>query len=163
MKAAQTIPDTEKAEYPAIRAAERAILGQGERGSTVSSEKKRLKICVFDSDRESLEDIKQLLSAMGHEVMTIGQAIGASNKIRRYSPDILVADIIGPTISGLKFIEVLRNNLEDLPRMILFSRVSEDELSLLAKKAGAEDFVVKNGSYTELVNRIKLHASRMRN
>jgi len=119
------------------------------------------RICVLDSDPDSLNDVTGLLVSMGCEVLGLSSVIGASNRIRRFDPDLIVVDITVPSLSGIQLIEVLRKNLGDLPRLILFSALSEEILADVARKVKAADYLVKNGNYLELVNRVRLHSARL--
>lgn len=119
------------------------------------------RICVLDSDPDSLNDVTGLLVSMGCEVLGLSSVIGASNRIRRFDPDLIVVDVTVPSISGTQLIEVLRKNLGGLPRLILFSALSEEILAEVAREVKAADYLVKNGNYLELVNRVRLHSARL--
>jgi len=83
--------------------------------------------------------------------------IGASNQIRAFNPDLIVVDVMMPSVSGEQLIRVLRQNLRRLPSLILYSNLDEDDLAEIARTVAADDFVIKNGSYYSLISRIKFH------
>ncbi len=115
------------------------------------------RVCLLDDDGFSRKDLKRILSSQGYDVLCLDKVIGASNQIRSYAPHLLVVDVQMPAISGTALLEVLRKNLQHLPVLILHSRMEEDELMDLARKAGADDFVHKNGNYVPLLSRIKYY------
>jgi DNA-binding response OmpR family regulator len=128
----------------------------------LKSGSEKVKVCIIDSETDVLEDLQNLLSAMGCETLCLDCVIGASNKIRWFDPDLLVVDVRMPSLSGEELIVVLRRNLTHLPLLILYSDMEENELANTAKAARADDFVIKNGEFLSIVNRIKFHLNRMK-
>ena len=131
---------------------------KGARGQSLP----RPRICVIDPERELLLDLESVFGAMGYEVLGLGRVIGASNQIRAFAPDLLIVDVMMPTVSGGKLIEVLRLNLSAMPPLILYSRLLAQDLARLAHNLQADDFIVKNGDLLPLVARVKLHLNMRR-
>lgn len=126
-----------------------------------SGRSKRARICVLDSDGGYRDDVKKLLEAMDCEVLCLDTFIGASNLIRNFRPDVLVVDNTRLAVSGDQLVRTLRRNLHKLPVMIFYSSPDEIELARTAKTFFADDFIIKNGDFLILVNRIKYHINRM--
>jgi response regulator RpfG family c-di-GMP phosphodiesterase len=122
---------------------------------------KKAKVCIIDSHDEEIERLNGLLTAMDCETLCLDRVIGASNVIRGFEPDLMVVDVKMPSLSGEGLIKVLRRNLIDLPVLIIFSDMDERELARLAKAARADDFVIKDGNFLSIVNRIKFHLKRI--
>ncbi len=118
-----------------------------------------IKICILDSDRMRIADMSAMFNLMGYEVLSLDYVIGASNTIRDFDPDVLVLDVNMPAITGEKLINVLKKNLGVLPTTILYSDMDAEELEKLAMIAGADDHLVKNGTYLHLLNRVKYYAT----
>jgi two-component system OmpR family response regulator len=83
--------------------------------------------------------------------------IGASNRIREFGPDLLVLEVLMPSLAGPKLVEILRRNLDRFPALILFSRLDLVTLSQVARITAADDYIVKDGGYLNLVNRVRYH------
>jgi len=120
----------------------------------------RPRVCILDSDPQSLNVLRELLSAMDYTVLALPQIIGASSQIQRFAPDLLVLDIALPSLSIPMLVEVLRRNLSPMPPLILFSYLAEEELARLALEVQANDFTPKSRGYVALVNRIKALSRR---
>jgi len=113
------------------------------------------RICVLDADLSRLRDLEQLLKAQGHQVLCLNEVIGASNRIREFGADLLVVEVMMPTLSGPRLIEVLRRNLKNRPAIILYSALNLENLAAVANQSRADDYVVKNGDYLPLLNKVR--------
>lgn len=118
-----------------------------------------MKICIIDSDPEQLTNVEKLLEADGCQVLCIDKVIGASNRIRKFCPDLLVVDVDMPAVSGSKLIEVLRENLHKMPKLV-YSDMDYDKLSIMARATKADDYIVKEDNYISLLNRVRYHLGR---
>ncbi len=119
------------------------------------------RVCVLDDDQSASRDLNRILSSIGYDVLCLDKVIGSSNRIRSYNPDLLVVDVQMSSISGSTLLEVLRHNLKRFPVLILHSDLEEEDLMELAHKAGADDFITKDGNYVALLSRIKYHSRIM--
>lgn len=121
-----------------------------------------MKICIMDSDPEQLSNVEKLLEADGCQVLCIDKVIGVSNRIRKFCPDLLVVDVDMPAVSGSKLIEVLRENLHKMPKLVLYSDMDMDydKLSIMARATKADDYIVKEDNYISLLNRVRFHLGR---
>ncbi len=135
-----------------------AIVGNG--GKWVLENSSRKRICILHPDDGRLDKMARAYTLMGHEVLFVSQLIGASNQLRKFSPDVLVIDVKMPSISGIRLIRVLRRNLVHMPTLILYSDMDEVDLSDLARIAGASDYVTKQEGLSQLESRITYHLGR---
>lgn len=122
----------------------------------------RGRICILDFDAEASDSLRKLLEGTGHEVLVVNEMIGASNRIRAFSPDVLVVDTAMPSISGSKLISVLRHNLSEMPLLIIFSNLGTQELMQMAQETGADECLPKSGSFLPVINRINVLILRRR-
>lgn len=113
------------------------------------------RIALLDSDLELVNDLEEIFKTMGYETMGLDKIIGASNLIRDFQPDLLVVEPELPLLSGAKLIQTLRQNLSPLPILILYSSLDRESLSRLAAENSADDWVVKNSDYLQLITRVK--------
>ena len=118
------------------------------------------RVCVLDPEPRVCNDIEKLLQTTGCEVLCISKFIGCSNPIREFDPDLLVVDVMMPSVSGAKLIGVLRKNLPQWPLVILHSDMEETRLARLARETEADDFLVKQKDLLSLLNRVNYHLSR---
>jgi two-component system, OmpR family, response regulator len=131
--------------------------GRGEAESSVGEPALGGRICILDHQRDRLQAASRLFQVMGCEVLAVDHLIGASNRIRSFQPDILVVDVLMPSISGPALVEVLRRNLTEMPLLILYSDLEESELARMARQTGAADFVCKKDAITALASKVRFH------
>ena len=76
------------------------------------------------------------------------------------TPDLILLDLMLPGLSGEELLSELRENLSsDVPVIILSAKIAlADKVSLL--KMGADDYITKPFSPSEMVARVKAHMAR---
>ncbi len=85
---------------------------------------KKEKILVVDDDSEALELMRVMFQHDGYEVMTSGTAEEALEMLERWEADLVISDLRMPGMSGLDFLNELRDWDTSLP-IILVSGVSK--------------------------------------
>jgi DNA-binding response OmpR family regulator len=89
-----------------------------------------------------VDDHARLLEAMQEElqgeyrVTTARTAGEAAESMARQMPDVIIVDHLMPYLSGLDFIQMLREKLDE-PKIIFFSAALSDQLAVQARAAGA--------------------------
>ncbi len=114
-----------------------------------------IKVCIMDQDLEFSSSLEQMLSAWGYQVNCISHFIGASNAIRKFNPDLLVVDVVMSAISETSLVDVLKKNLAHLPILILYSNLDEEQLSELARRTGADDYIRKDEDFLKFVSLLR--------
>lgn len=95
---------------------------------------------------EDAEVIRQLLvmhlRAAGYEVLEAEDAVVAGKIVLQAPPDLIIADIQLPYMSGVDFVAALRTepHLQGIPVVFLSS---EDEFDLRAREVGAAAYLTK--------------------
>lgn len=108
------------------------------------------RIMVAEDDRKQAEIIRRYLVRDGHEATVVHDGQAAIDQARRRAPDLLVLDLMLPSVHGL---DVCRA-LSGIPVIMLTARTSEDDL-LLGLSAGADDYLTKPYRPRELLARIQ--------
>ena len=87
----------------------------------------RASILAMDSDADVRELLRLHLSAAGYDVRLAEDPVEASRQVLERAPDLLIADITVPYMSGLEFVAALRAD-PTLPRfpVILLATVEEN-------------------------------------
>jgi DNA-binding response OmpR family regulator len=115
------------------------------------------RILVAEDDEKQAELIRRYLEREGHATVVVHDGRAAIDEARRRRPDLLVLDVMMPSVDGLDVCRILRadgNGSGDLPIIMLTARSTEDDL-LLGLDLGADDYVTKPYSPRELVARIR--------
>ena len=121
-----------------------------------------MRVLIADDHTMVRESLVSVLQADG-DVQVVAQAadgIEALEKALQTRPDVVVADLSMPRLSG---IEVVRRLREALPatRVLVLTMHQEDEYVLQAVRAGASGYLVKDSAASELLAAVRsLHAGR---
>lgn len=111
---------------------------------------------------EDEEDLARLFAlALDREGLRIRRARDASaglTAFRRWSPDLILLDVVLPGMCGLDFLEQLRG--ESRVPVILISGRRRPADRARADKLGVDDYLVKPFPLTELRARVRLALSR---
>lgn len=115
-----------------------------------------MKILVCEDEEILLTSLEFRLRKQGFEVILAADGKEALEKIKTESPDLVVADIMMPHVTGLELTTYVRKKMKsDLP-IIIISALGNDEMVLKAFALGANDFISKPFKPSELVLRIKM-------
>ncbi len=110
-------------------------------------------ICEDDLSILSLIDFKIRKSGLG-EVVKATDGRQARQHLLNEDFDFLITDIHVPFLSGLELVSFIRNDLKKSMPIIVLSVEELEETVLQAFELGADDYVVKPFSPSELVLRI---------
>jgi len=113
-------------------------------------------ILIIDDDRRIRELLSRMLSAEGYRVTTAGDAADATAKLKSFSFDLIVLDVMMPGEDGFAFAARLRSGsteLSHVPILMLTAR-SETEDRVRGLEAGVDDYLAKPCEPRELSLRI---------
>ena len=94
------------------------------------------------------------LTRAGYESLWASNGMEALDMWSRRKPDVVILDILLPTISGLEVLRRRRASADDAAVIILSAR-GEEEDRLVGLETGADDYVVKPFSPREVVLRVE--------
>ena len=116
-------------------------------------ERERERILVVDDDPQTLRHVRDALARAGYEPIVTGDPQEALSQVEANDPHLVLLDLMLPGTDG---IELMGNILDmaDVP-VIFLSAYGQEETIARAFENGADDYVVKPFSPTELVARIK--------
>jgi two-component system response regulator RegX3 len=110
-------------------------------------------VLFADDERTIREAVAYALRAEGLRVRTYETGSGALDAAHDRSFDLVILDVMLPDISGLEVCRRLRTS-SGVPVMLLTARDTEADL-VLGFEAGADDYLKKPFSMTELVLRVR--------
>jgi two-component system alkaline phosphatase synthesis response regulator PhoP len=117
-------------------------------------------VLVVEDDRELREVVRRYLERAGHAVHTTGSGAEALRALANGGVDLVVLDLGLPDVDGREVLATARDGRQ-VPVVVLTARSHvEDRIDGLRR--GADDYVTKPFSPTELVLRVQavLHRSR---
>ena len=122
-------------------------------------EKEKIKILVADDEKEIRDVLAMLLTAEGYEVTAASDG-GEAVKIADASVDLYILDVNMPVMSGFAAGAEIRKRF--YAPIIFLTAYSGESDKLMGFSAGADDYIVKPFSNTELLIRIKSLLRRSR-
>ncbi|WP_010518868.1 response regulator transcription factor [Croceivirga radicis] len=106
--------------------------------------------------------LKYRLEKEGFSVTLCQDGKKVKEELEAQLPDLIVSDIMMPYFSGIELTDYLRNQLNSQIPIILISAASNDENVVSAFELGANDFISKPVSPSELLVRVKRELIRER-
>lgn len=114
-----------------------------------------VKILVVDDEPPIRKLLRVGLGAEGYAIAEATNAMNAMEKVKEEQPDLILLDLGLPDMQGHDLLAKWRNDLIELPIIILSSRTDEAGI-VKALDLGADDYVTKPFGTKELVARIRV-------
>jgi two-component system KDP operon response regulator KdpE len=108
---------------------------------------------VVDDEPQITRVLKTTLSSQGYGIRTASDGEEALQAMSEWPPDLIVTDLRMPNMDGLELCREVRKTSQ-VP-IIVLSVKGEDSIKVQALDAGADDYVTKPFSMTELTARIR--------
>ena len=113
------------------------------------------KTLLLAEDDELLGSLlKYRLEKGGYSVNIVSDGKQVKERLALSMPDIIVSDIMMPYFSGIELIDYVRNELRSSVPIIIISSAGNEENVLSAFELGANDFIAKPVSPSELLVRV---------
>jgi signal transduction histidine kinase/DNA-binding response OmpR family regulator len=120
-------------------------------------------ILLVDDNADMREYATRLLRARGWTVATASDGGEALEIARRNPPDLVLSDVMMPTLDGFGLLRALRaDERTKMTPVILLSARAGEESRVEGLDAGADDYLVKPFSAQELVARVGSHLALAR-
>src|SRR6201992_2320139 len=121
------------------------------------------RILVVEDEEALTTLLRYNLDAEGYDVETVARGDDADTRLKERVPDLIVLDWMLPGLSGVELCNRLRAGSETnrLPIIMLTARGAESE-RVISLAAGADDYMVKPFSPTELLARVRQLLRRLR-
>lgn len=118
---------------------------------------KERKVFIFDDNEELLELCTLILEGLGCNIKTSATSNNIIEQVSGFMPDIIFMDNWLPDISGIEATQKLKANkeLQHIP-VIYFS--ANNNVSELAREAGADDYLSKPFDIVDLENIVKKYS-----
>jgi DNA-binding response OmpR family regulator len=114
-----------------------------------------MKILIAEDEAMMLAALRKNLEDEGYEVIATTDGQQAIEAFQTAHPDLVITDILMPVASGLELIGVIKSRSEKNTPVIVLSAMGQEATVLEAFNLGADDFITKPFSPTELSLRVK--------
>lgn len=111
------------------------------------------KILLVEDDRNLLDALKYNMLKEGYTVFAAGDGAEGLDIARREKPDLIILDVMLPSISGFEVCRILRKETS-VPILILSARADETD-KVVGLDIGADDYVTKPFNLRELLARVR--------
>jgi two-component system response regulator RegX3 len=111
------------------------------------------KVLVVEDEESLLEAVRYALSREGFDVAVASDGLEAIRTFEADRPDVLVLDLMLPTVNGWDVCRRIRAS-SDVPILMLTARDAEVD-RVVGLEMGADDYVTKPFSVRELVARVR--------
>lgn len=112
------------------------------------------RILLVEDNRSYAETLKGNLELEGYEVLLAGTGADGLAMARANAPDLIILDLMLPTMNGFTVLQRLRESGRDTPVLVMTALGAEDE-KLRGFGLGADDYVVKPTGLLEILARVK--------
>jgi two-component system response regulator HydG len=112
------------------------------------------RILIVDDSESTLEVIKRNLTTAGYQVFTASGVSGAIEILEQTRLDLVITDLKMPNVSGMDLVRHISENFRDTEVMMITGYPSI-EGAVEAVKTGAEEFLAKPFTDTELLSAVK--------
>ena len=113
----------------------------------------RPRILVVDDDPQTLRYVRDALIPAGFSPIVTGNPRELSDLVAAHTPQLVLLDLVLPGTDGIELMQSIPQ-LADLP-VIFVSGYGRDETIARALELGADDYIVKPFSPTELMARVR--------
>ncbi len=118
------------------------------------------KILVVDDEKQYIHLLQVNLQSEGYEVISAMNGEDALEMVSAQKPDLVLMDVMMPKLDGVTTCERIRQ-FSNVP-VIMLTAKGEEQDRVKGLNAGADDYVVKPFSATELIARVKAVLRRAR-
>ena len=127
--------------------------------SVTEAKSNGLKVMIVDDDPIALEILSNFLRESGYTVELAMNGKEALEKMRYFSPRIVISDVDMPEINGVELCRAIRNRPSiQYTYLILLTSHSDTKSLILGLDAGADDYLSKPFRHEEL--RLRLEGGR---
>lgn len=113
-------------------------------------------ILIADDSPTVIEQLRQALEPLGHEILVALDGEQARSQISASSPDLLILDVIMPKMNGFQLCRAIRADpaLKKLP-IIVVTAMDRESDRYWGLKQGADEFLVKPIDVEELRKKVR--------
>lgn len=119
----------------------------------------KIKLLLVEDEHTLAEIVRDTLNEKGFEVRIAYDGLEGLELFRRERPDVVVTDIMMPSMDGFGMVKKLRESDSSIPVLFLSARSSADDV-VEGFETGGNDYLRKPFAMSELIVRVKALAGR---
>ena len=114
------------------------------------------KILFVDDETINLDFFDVMFSKLGFVVEKAKDGVEGLEKLKRFSPDLILLDNIMPRMSGWEFTRIVKNDpkYKDIP-IVMFSALDDVKDKIEGFELGVDDYITKPFNFSEVLARVR--------
>ena len=114
------------------------------------------RILFVDDETINLDFFDVMLSKLGFIVEKAKDGVEGLEKLKRFSPDLILLDNIMPRMSGWEFTRIVKNDpkYKEIP-IVMFSALDDVKDKVEGFELGVDDYITKPFNFSEVLARIR--------
>lgn len=118
-------------------------------------------ILVIEDNQDMCDNIAEILELANYQVMTAHNGKDGVMLAQKHHPDLIICDIMMPELDGYEVLSILSKDIKtaDIPFIFLTAKAEKKDLRK-GMEMGADDYLTKPFTDTELLNAIKVRLSK---
>ncbi len=121
-----------------------------------------MKILIAEDDELMLRTLEFRLKKDGHTILIARDGREAIELIDANVPDLVITDIMMPYSSGMEIVGFLKQKYDNRIKVIILSGMGQENVILEAFRLGADDYITKPFSPSELSVRVNRFVAGMK-
>jgi DNA-binding response OmpR family regulator len=117
-------------------------------------------VLLVDDSELTCESVKVTLEDAGFTVFTLNGPFGFIKSVRENRPSVILIDVGLGTMNGTKLVRLARDHATPRTAIVLYSGRTDAELERDSVECGADGYISKRLSSSELVHRVREWATR---
>lgn len=113
------------------------------------------KVLLIEDDNLIQKTVQLKLKKEGFDVIACNDGKEGLEKLETEMPDIVLTDMMLPYVSGLEIVSAVKAITSKKIPIIVFSTMGQEHIVEEAFALGADDYITKPFSLTEIIIRIK--------
>jgi two-component system cell cycle sensor histidine kinase/response regulator CckA len=121
-----------------------------------------MKVLVADDDVQGQYFLESLLTGSGFSVVTARHGAEALERLREASVDLIVTDLLMPQVDGFQLCRSVKTDprLAHIPVLVYTATYTQPEDETLARRAGADAFLVKPTEPVDILRTVRILLDR---
>jgi DNA-binding response OmpR family regulator len=114
------------------------------------------RVLIADDEKLNVEFFQVMLDKLGFEVDVALDGEEALEKVRKFSPDLVLLDLLMPKVSGYRVAQLLKSDprTKNIPIIVLTAvHDIKDKVDMI--ELGIEDYITKPFNFVEILARIR--------
>ncbi len=118
------------------------------------------RLLVVESDETERVELRDLLREQGYQVQTARDGGQAHSSFTMYKPDFVILALMLPGESGYEICEHMKRQNDSIP-ILIYTKIEFEESRSLAKRVGADGYLVKPCPPETLLSQIQETAQQV--